>query len=421
MNKASVLLIAIIMLITAASAIANTSEEKVLTTKAPKTLGFCVQTEQTSTVKGIIWDNGGPDATSNGLSSQLDVVYPINSQCADDFLFEEETVVSDVHWWGTFWNGPPDEVDPCDFNIFIYADDGTGNSPTGAGMPNPETTAIASYFFPAITGYPLDPLGNYEYEVILDPVFTAEAGEKYWITIQAVFVFPPQWGWLTNGANPELLHTSLQGFPLLGTDFWTDHTYGDMAFYLTNDEAEPLIADAHGPYEAEVGEDIQFTGSAEGGVPPYTYEWDFGNGDTSDEQNPTYSYDAAGEYDVVLTVTDSQKEVATDETTATISEPPPPPIELELTISGGLGATLTIENTGETDAEDIDCSLAITGGILGAIDILVEDTFDIASGETATLSSGLFLGLGGIEIEASAGDEDADAEGTQLIIFTMIS
>lgn len=33
-----------------------------------------------------------------------------------------------------------------------------------------------------------------------------------------------------------------------------------------------------------------------------TYSWDFGNGDTSTEQNPTYTYNAAGSFTVKLTV-----------------------------------------------------------------------------------------------------------------------
>lgn len=67
-----------------------------------------------------------------------------------------------------------------------------------------------------------------------------------------------------------------------------------------------LSVDAGGPYEGKVGESIDFTGSIEdGGSPPYTWEWDFGDGDTSYEQNPTHTYDEAGTYEVTLAVIDS--------------------------------------------------------------------------------------------------------------------
>ncbi|MGB3094060.1 MAG: hypothetical protein WBC42_12685 [Candidatus Zixiibacteriota bacterium] len=67
----------------------------------------------------IIWDNGGTVPAGNLLSSQNDAVYPFVSQTADDFMFPTDMLVTDVHWWGGFWNGPPDEVDPCDFHIYI--------------------------------------------------------------------------------------------------------------------------------------------------------------------------------------------------------------------------------------------------------------------------------------------------------------
>jgi len=183
--------------------------------------------------QGVIWDNGG-DA-GYAYSSQLDEVYPFDSQVADDFILTDAMNVTDVHWWGAFWNGPPDEVDPSDFYIYIYADDGTGNAPTGAGMEHPQGTALATYFFPQLTGYPLSPNGNHEYNVTLSPPFQATGGVKYWIAIQAVFPYPPQWGWV----NTDIiqLNTAVQGFPLLGYPFWTMDNGVDMAFYLTGEES----------------------------------------------------------------------------------------------------------------------------------------------------------------------------------------
>jgi outer membrane protein assembly factor BamB len=47
-----------------------------------------------------------------------------------------------------------------------------------------------------------------------------------------------------------------------------------------------------------------FTVSATGGLPPYTYNWTFGDGATSTLQDTTHSYSASGTYDVNVTVTD---------------------------------------------------------------------------------------------------------------------
>ena len=53
------------------------------------------------------------------------------------------------------------------------------------------------------------------------------------------------------------------------------------------------------PYE------VQFTDQSEGGIGHNVTEWgwDFGDGFTSNEQNPLHSYDGIGDYNVSLTVT----------------------------------------------------------------------------------------------------------------------
>jgi hypothetical protein len=188
----------------------------------------------------IIWDNYADDGTGNGLSSQFAADYPFQSQCADDFMFVTDTPmdVTSVHWWGIFWNGVSGAYpNPVEFNIIIYADDGSGIMPTGAGMDDPTSTALAVYNFPAVTGvsYGTD---KYEYEAPLVPAFVAQPNEKYWIAAQAVFPFSGngQWGFATNGANPDQLSGPVQGFPLLGTAYWTATTYGDHAFQLSGKE-----------------------------------------------------------------------------------------------------------------------------------------------------------------------------------------
>lgn len=55
----------------------------------------------------------------------------------------------------------------------------------------------------------------------------------------------------------------------------------------------------------EVGKTVNFNGSALFGQPPYMYHWDFGDGSTSTERNPTHVYEKSGEYEYNLTVTDN--------------------------------------------------------------------------------------------------------------------
>ena len=67
----------------------------------------------------------------------------------------------------------------------------------------------------------------------------------------------------------------------------------------------PVNCEANGPYSGYYQTNIQFNGDAFGGIPPYTYHWDFGDGNTSDQQNPTHSYSTVGTFTATLTVHDS--------------------------------------------------------------------------------------------------------------------
>jgi hypothetical protein len=79
-----------------------------------------------------------------------------------------------------------------------------------------------------------------------------------------------------------------------------------------------LSANAGGNYTGDVGELIEFTGSASGGVEPYNWSWNFGDGNTSELKNPSNIYDSEGIYKVNLTVTDFNNSTAWDITFAII-------------------------------------------------------------------------------------------------------
>jgi len=192
--------------------------------------------------RDTIWDNGADDGTGAGLSSQNDPVYPFISQVADDFILPSDGTIEGVHFWGVFYGGTV-YPNPVEFNIYIYADDGTGTMPTGAGMGDPSPTALAAYNFPAVTGT-LVGTDRYMYDVTLPESFAATGGVKYWICIQEVasYVDWGQWGWVMNGANPDQLHGCVAGFPLLSMAFWTDMSaYGDAAFALSGTLSSPQI------------------------------------------------------------------------------------------------------------------------------------------------------------------------------------
>ena len=357
----------------------------------------------------VLWDNGDTDG-SNGLSHAPQSAFGFERALLDDFVIPEGDTwtITDFHSYN-LWNSltPPQGTD---FVLEFWSD--AGGSP-GAMIASTVTVSYTE----TPTGRTWFSRPEFEITYEFEPVVLGEG--TYWI-----------WGHVDGPENCFWMAR----LTITGSEAWIDYedypplqptstffgTAYDLSFVLTGSSGpEPLEVDINGPYEGMVGEDIEFTSTVTGGTPPYTYAWDFGDeSGTSDEANPTYAYDEAGEYDVTLTVTDAAMATADDATTATISAPP---VDLEITIAGGLGVTATVENVGDDDAEDLDYELTVTGGILGRIDKTVNGTIeDLASGETYDIPSGILFGLGAIEIAVTVGEADASAEGTQIIIFTIV-
>lgn len=97
----------------------------------------------------------------------------------------------------------------------------------------------------------------------------------------------------------------------------------------------PLTVDAGGPYTQFAGNVIMFNGSATGGIIGYSWFWDFGDGNTSTQQNPMHTYMATGIYTAILTVTDFMNNSQNDTALITINErdATPPVIDVDDPIS----------------------------------------------------------------------------------------
>ncbi len=94
---------------------------------------------------------------------------------------------------------------------------------------------------------------------------------------------------------------------------------------------------------------------------------------------------------------------------------------IEINITGGQGVTAVISNTGTADAEQISWTLEVHGGILGRINKTFTGTIDhLASGASETVSTGMFFGLGKIQVTATAGDVSLTKEGIQFFVFTSL-
>ena len=91
-----------------------------------------------------------------------------------------------------------------------------------------------------------------------------------------------------------------------------DEEEDDEEYENKDEEDDGFIADGNGPYFGEIDEDIDFKGNASGGIKPYDYSWDFGDGDSSYGQNVTHNYSVNGTYEVNLTVVDNDSDSRVD-------------------------------------------------------------------------------------------------------------
>ncbi len=105
----------------------------------------------------------------------------------------------------------------------------------------------------------------------------------------------------------------------------SDFTMYDWDYFtiVVSEPDQPLLANADGNdlggYEGTVKEPVIFYGTASGGVPGYTYEWDI-NGQILSGQTVECTFNEVGTYTIELTVTDSEFNTATDTETVYIAE-----------------------------------------------------------------------------------------------------
>src|SRR2546425_4856987 len=125
--------------------------------------------------------------------------------------------------------------------------------------------------------------------------------ERWRLYTDSVFVFEAY-----DPANNFLVDSNLWGLRL-------DNVQIQLYYQLTIDTTQLFstsftVAPPTGP----AGQSISFSASVSGGILPYTYSWNFGDGvGTSSVQSPTYSYGSPGSYMVILLTTDSVGATAT--------------------------------------------------------------------------------------------------------------
>ncbi|MBD3185137.1 PKD domain-containing protein [Candidatus Poribacteria bacterium] len=158
---------------------------------------------------------------------------------------------------------------------------------------------------------------------------------------------------------------------------------GNVGLAETTILNSPPVAEADGPYAGKVDLEVNFSsaGTIDADDDPLTYLWDFGNGDTSAEPNPSYTYAADGEYNVTLVVNDGEEDSDPSETTATITVNIPPVANFSVSDPQDThymrGETITFDGSLSVDDDDVvPDNLIFTWDFGDGSDIVVSERGD---------------------------------------------
>src|SRR2546428_956754 len=120
---------------------------------------------------------------------------------------------------------------------------------------------------------------------------------------------------------------------------------------------------AMSPLTPVVNQSVTFNGSASGGIIPYSFAWNFGDGGAGMGRTITHAYTMAQEFNVTLTITDTSNPFQTDTKTRLVIVTSPP-FDYSLSNSGGIvvrqggSGTSTITatlNTGTSEPVTLSC------------------------------------------------------------------
>ena len=133
---------------------------------------------------GIVWNNG---MNYENLLAAQQPVNPghIDAYPADDFHFDQDTEVCDVHWIGGYWSGDPE---PWNWCVMFWYDQGDGEAPGGM------YAGPFCFDWDDIVKEELEP-SIWEMSVDLPENIFFPACYKWWITIYAVGDHFPRSGW----------------------------------------------------------------------------------------------------------------------------------------------------------------------------------------------------------------------------------
>ncbi len=211
--------------------------------------------------------------------------------------------------------------------------------------------------------------------------------------------------------------------------FYETNLFGDPTLVITETSNTPpeKPASPSGPDSGNIGVDYTFssvtTDSDSGDL--LFYKWDWGNevsgwmGPYTSGQpcQPVHSWAVEGDYEIKVKAKDSVGAESSWSDSMMIHIVSGPLIEIG-TISGGLGVTATIQNTGAIDATNINWTISLQGRVFFGKEFS-GSVPKIMPGFSPSVHTGLVFGIGSVDIIVTAADVEKTASGFLLGPFVL--
>jgi len=324
----------------------------------------------------------GPGGTSN-VSTQINVQSPeapVAGFTADklegpapltvQFTDQSAGVVTAYHWNFSDGTGSTDRNPrhifntPGTYNVFLTVIGPGGSSstrreitvlgPTQAPPPTLEASVVPP---PTATEAPTSP-GVPEPEASFTSVLEGDLQVRFTDgSTSSAEGGITQWQWDFGDGNTSAEQNPIHTYAAPGT-YTVTLTVTDAAGSATSSQtinvpepAQPPVANFSVETVGDLTVQLQdaSTSSAEGGITQW--QWDFGDGNTSAEQNPTHTYAAPGTYTITLTVTDAAGSNSAAQQVVLEAAAQPP------------AAAFTSQLAGDLTVQFVDASTSASGGI----------------------------------------------------------
>ena len=165
------------------------------------------------------------------------------------------------------------------------------------------------------------------------------------------------------GVAPQFTYTQSAWYTVTLTVWDEEGAFStDYATARIGEGNQPPQADAGPPVVGTSGVAVAFdaSGSSDPDGTIDTYAWDFGDNSTGTGATPSHTYAAAGDYTVIVTVTDDAGSQDSDTTAATIDSATPisPKADAGGPYSGTAGGAVTFDGSGSSDPDGTIASYA---------------------------------------------------------------